>query len=374
MERIVRTVQVLKHPNRRSPYWYLRWWEPTGDGKWKEKWRSTRTKLKKDAERQRRQLERELDNGRQSNSEILWEDFCELFLQKHAAQKPKSTYGFYERGLRMLTRISKPKRLCDVDHGTLEDFASARSKEVDSHATVNRDLRHIRAALKWAKRRGLLVNVPDFGGILLREDRKKPTIMPVDDFLALVVALSSDIGLHKRSNGWWKVFLYVSYYLGLRRGEALSLMWKEVGFQTLEVRIKAPTSKSRKERVVPIAPEIGEILAEWKRQSEQSQPNDYVLDWPFNTYRPLYKDWHRIQEAAGIPEGQHYVPKDCRSTCASDLIANAVPTVVVKDFLGHSSVATTENYYINTKPALRAAAGARSVRVPDDERTPGQSA
>ncbi|MGA2621398.1 MAG: hypothetical protein ABSF26_27555 [Thermoguttaceae bacterium] len=40
--------------------------------------------------------------------------------------------------------------------------------------------------------------------------------------------------------------------------------------------------------------------------------------------------------------------------------------MVVKDFLGHATVATTENY-INTKPALRAAANARKVRLEGDE-------
>ncbi len=72
--------------------------------------------------------------------------------------------------------------------------------------------------------------------------------------------------------------------------------------------------------------------------------------------------------AAGIPEGENYVPKDCRSTCASELTANDVPTVVVRDFLGHASVTTTERYYINTKPALRAAAHVRKiVREPHEE-------
>jgi integrase len=37
--------------------------------------------------------------------------------------------------------------------------------------------------------------------------------------------------------------------------------------------------------------------------------------------------------------------------------------VVVKDFLGHATVASTERYYINTQPALRAAALARKVRL-----------
>jgi integrase len=104
-------------------------------------------------------------------------------------------------------------------------------------------------------------------------------------------------------------------------------------------------------------------LQQWR--SEQGNPgaNDAVLPWPYDNYRQLYDDWHLIMKAAGIPDGEHYVPKNCRSTCASALIAANVPTVVVKDFLGHQSVATTETYYINTKPALRAAANARKVRL-----------
>lgn len=362
MQQQVRSVQVLKLPSGKSPYWYLRWWEPTVDGNgWKERWRSTKTKIKKEAEQQRRQLEHELGCGRRSESDILWEDFCALFLQKHAKLKPKSTYDFYERSLRFFTTLSKPKRLRDVDHVVLEDFVNERSLEVDSYATVNRDLRHIRAALKWGKRRKLISDAPDFGSIFLKEDRKNPTIMPEQDFVALIQALKGDIDLRKRTSGWWTAFLYVSYYLGLRRGETLSLIWDDINFIKSEVRVQAPTSKSRKERIVPIAAGMAEILQEWQSECTAVHPQDYVLDWPFNTYRPLYIDWHLIQDAAEIPEGQHYVPKDCRSTCASELIANAVPTVVVKDYLGHASVTTTETYYINTKPALRSAANVRPV-------------
>ena len=45
---------------------------------------------------------------------------------------------------------------------------------------------------------------------------------------------------------------------------------------------------------------------------------------------------------------------------------------VVKDFLGHQTVATTENYYINTKPALRAAGNARKVRLDEKEAAGGE--
>lgn len=365
MEPNVRKVQVLKLPNGKSPYWYLRWWEPCPDGTtWKERWKSTRTEVKKEADQKRRQLERELEAGKEFEGEILWEDFAKEFLEKHASRKPATTLDFYERALRIFSDTAKPKRLSQVKLVMLEDFANARLKEKLAPATVNRDLRHIRAALRWAKRRGLVSDVPDFKSLFVKEIRKKPTIIPEEDFIAMVGALRKpDCRLTKRPSEWWRIFLYLAYYIGARRGELLSLSWDDISISSLEIRVQASTSKSRKERVIPMAAELADVLKQWKAQSATNGPADPVLPWPFDTYRQLYEDWHRIQSSAGIPEGAHYVPKNCRSTCASELIANQVPTVVVKDFLGHATVATTENYYINTKPAMRAAAQARKVRL-----------
>ena len=369
MAQRVRKVQVLKHPNGKSPNWYLRWWELTPDGtEWVEKWRTTRTSVKKNAERQRRELERELDAGKRAESDMTWEEFVELFLEKHAARKPSTTLCVYRQCLNAFTEVVKPKKLAKVGHAVLEDFADKRLRLGNAPATVNRDLRHVRAALRWAKRRGLIPDAPDFKGVFLREDRKTPTIIPEEDFMAMVGALRKpDLILKRRSADWWRVFLYVAHYLGLRRSEILGLTWGRVSFDTLEVRVLAATSKGRKERIVPIAPELGNVLKQWQDQQGKVKSTDPVLPWPYDTYRQLYEDWHLIQTAAGIPDGEHYVPKNCRSTCASELIAANVPTVVVKDFLGHATVATTENYYINTKPALRAAANARKVRLEDSD-------
>lgn len=185
--------------------------------------------------------------------------------------------------------------------------------------------------------------------------------------MMLLTLRNPELKIKHRPADWWRIFLYIAYYLGLRRGEILSLTWAQVSFDTLEVWILAQTSKSRKERVVPMSSDMVGMLRDWREKQPQSKSNEPVLPWPFDNYRNIYDDWHAIQKAAGIPDGEHYVPKNCRSTCASELIAANVPTVVVKDFLGHATVATTENYYINTKPALRAAANARKVLLEKDD-------
>jgi integrase len=157
--------------------------------------------------------------------------------------------------------------------------------------------------------------------------------------------------------------LYASYYLGLRRGELLGLTWSRVSLEAEEIHVIATTSKGRKERVVPLAAELVKMFKQWRDSQAPVNLKCEVLPWPYDSYRGLYEDWHAIQTRAGMPEGQHYVPKNCRSTCASDLIARQVPTVVVKDWLGHAGVTTTERYYINTKPALRSAADKQEIRL-----------
>ena len=74
----------------------------------------------------------------------------------------------------------------------------------------------------------------------------------------------------------------------------------------------------------------------------------------------LHANWRRIVKAADLPDGVSYVPKNCRSSCGSQMVQNGVPTMVVRDFLGHSTVLTTERYYLSTsKDALRKAAESR---------------
>jgi integrase len=243
----------------------------------------------------------------------------------------------------------------------VEDFAIGRLRQGVSAATVNRDLRHLRAALNWAARRGLIPRCPDFAGAFLRTPKKRPTVMPEGDFLAIVAAAEApDVVVTRRTGGWWRTLLYLGYYLGLRRGELLALTWRDLDLDARELRVQAATSKGRRERVLPLAEAIAELLVGWRRELGADDA-DAVLPWPYDTFNPFYDDWRKLQDAAGIARDQRYTLKSLRSSCASLMIAASVPTLVVKDFLGHANVTTTETYYVNTAPAMRAAANLRAV-------------
>jgi integrase/recombinase XerC len=365
MSQPVRRILVLKRPGGRSPNWYLRYWEPDPTtGKQRERWRSTGTTVRKHAEHQRRELERQLETAKPVSLRATWQTFRNTYLAMQASRKPPSTVAAYRSSLEIFGRVMATPDPALISPALLEDFADKRLRAGAAPATVNRDLRHLKAATRWAARRGMIESAPDFHGLFVRVPKSLPVMIPEDDFLALVRATqSAETEFHRRSGAWWRLFLYVAYYLGLRRGEALSLAWEDVRLDSREVRVKASTSKGRRERVLPLPKKLAEMLGEWRRESQPTSIAAPVLPWPYDTHGPFYDDWNAINAAAGLPEGRRYRPKDCRSSCASALIASNVPTIVVKDFLGHASVATTEGYYVNTKPSLKAIGEVRDVKT-----------
>ena len=358
----IRRVQVIKRPGGRSPNWYLRYWETDPiSGETKEKWRSTGTSVRKRADQQRRSLERHLESEA-TTAATTWSDFKRLYVDLQASKKPPKTVDSYRSSLEIFERVARPSTLQSITSSAIEDFADARLREDAAPATVNRDLRHLKAALRWASRRGLIESPPDFHGLFVRESRSRPTVITEQDFAALVRATQSDDANFKRRSGdWWRLFLYVAYYMGLRRGEVLALSWSDIRLEHRELRVRAASSKSRKERVLPMPAELVSLLKRWRTVSGSPRSSEPVLTWPHDTLGPFYDDWNELVRVAAVPSGKRYTPKDCRSSCASALIAAGVPTVVVKDYLGHASVVTTECYYVNTDDAMRPIAEARRV-------------
>lgn len=132
-------------------------------------------------------------------------------------------------------------------------------------------------------------------------------------------------------------------------------------FAEEQLFVAAGTSKSKKDRVIPLRPELSQILRDWKSVSD-SEPNGEVLPWPHDSLRPLYDDWHAIQDAAGFPADRHYVPHNCRSSCATELGRAGVDAAVVQKIMGHRQISTTLKYYFDADQMVKEAVSKRSVR------------
>ncbi|MHB8864397.1 MAG: tyrosine-type recombinase/integrase [Pirellulaceae bacterium] len=285
-----------------------------------------------------------------------WDEYVEDFLASKGVKRP-GTVAAYRMSLAPVTRILSPKNVVEVATvAALKKFAAARVKEVSAQ-TVNKDLRTLRAALYYAEEQKHILKTPSFKDVWLSIDKKKPVCLSMDIQRQLLAAVvHADFRPRAATREWWGVFVMLAHTLGARRGEILGLTWQCVDFRERTVLIPAEACKTRQDRVLPLADadDLWLLLAKWREQAT----GDMVLPWGHATYRQFYVDWARLRKVAGVTG---VVPKNLRSTAASEMVAAGVGTLTVKDWLGHTTVLTTESWYVDTDPALRQAAAQRQT-------------
>lgn len=143
--------------------------------------------------------------------------------------------------------------------------------------------------------------------------------------------------------------------LGLRRGEALGLRWKDLDGDRLFVRRtlqdgqEFPTKSRSSTRLLPLPPEAIAIL---ERQRTRSAASGYM--WARPDGQPRYGTWlnkplRQLLEEAGLPRVRLH---DLRHSTASILMERGIPARVVADLLGHSHVSLTLGTYSHATARL----------------------
>src|SRR5262249_37556362 len=148
-----------------APY-YVGWYDP--DGRRHSQSCGTGFQGKKKAERLRNKIDNDLMSGNyQKNSRKLWPDFRREYETRVLAGLAVATGLQSAISLDHFERIVKPIRVFAIGTAHVDDFTAARRKERGrkkgepiSPASVNKDLRHIKAALKVAFEWGYLPAVP----------------------------------------------------------------------------------------------------------------------------------------------------------------------------------------------------------------------
>lgn len=214
----------------------------------------------------------------------------------------------------------------------------------------------LRKALNYAvKQRVLSYNVTNH----VEAPRKsvyKPTVLNSEDICKLLTACED-------SEIYMPVLLAVT--LGLRRGEALGLMWNDIDFdnRTLEVKRTATFTKKQfilsnpktknSNRTIMLSPSIYDKLKEHQaRQALQALEfgegfNPYSLvacrvDGSPLTSNVLQNQFKRIIQEIDIANIRFH---DLRHTNATLMLKQNIPAKIVSSMLGHSSVGITLDIY-----------------------------
>lgn len=253
-------------------------------------------------------------------------------------------------------------KLADLSGWHLERWRTSRRKAGVRPSTINRDLNDLRAMLARAVQWKHLRAHPLADVKPERTDRRGSIrYLSADEERRLLEALDArDSELRAgrdRANAWrasrgyqllptigtfadhLSPLVRLALHTGLRRGELFQLRWADVHWQARRLTVQGHTAKTGQTRHVPLNVEAVRVLQAWGPPGEglvfaaSGGPDVPLVD--------VKTAWLKIMRDAQIGQFRFH---DIRHTFASKLVQAGVDLAVVRDLLGHSSVAMTEKY------------------------------
>lgn len=216
------------------------------------------------------------------------------------------TASWYERILRKWESAGNgPLAIGDISDATVCEFRD-RLAESLARSTVNSYLAHLFSILRklGPRERGY----PGAAGVLawvpyakkLKTDAPEIRTLSIDELEAIYRAADEAIWpLGPISPAtWWRALLVVAYNTAARRGDLFGLTWCDVVFDGDEPLIRFTARKTQKRQAIPMHPVVADHL---QRLRIDGGGASYVFPKSKGT-RILYREWRRIQSAAGIAE------------------------------------------------------------------------
>lgn len=317
-------MSIFKRPN--SPFYYC---EFHREGR--RVVRSTRTASARDARAFERRLRDQVAKEQRETPiapALTVDQACGQYWDEHGHRLRWASE--VARHLRLICQhIDKDTPLALLGAREVTALVQARRAEGAGAPAVNRTLSvlqgvHNRASGSWE----LTVRAIVWKLHRLKEPKERVRFLTLDEARRLIAALPFHAALIVR-------FLLLT---GLRKREVMNLTWTDVLFERAAVKVLA---KGGHKREVVVGPEALLVLHEAPRIDR------HVFD--ATNFRKL---WEAALVAAGIEDFRLH---DLRHTHATWLRQQGVPLEVIRDDLGHSSIAVTQKYAHVEQSEVRAA-------------------
>ncbi len=325
------------------------WWTDYRDRKGRRVRLSLRTTELAQAQRLVAELEER--DATSVTLEDLLDQWCHAKIAGTTKQRSQEVYDLARR---RFSRLWGHLPAEDFPADTIREWRDQRVAEGTSRVTANQDIGHFLAALRWAKKRGLIEVLPTVERLKVPR-RRIPKELNQTQLDALTAAVQS--GRFRRL----APMIYLAYYCGLRMSEILWLQWDDVDLTNgwIHVRCKPHlgwSPKSEADRAIPVHPKLAEFLKAW-REEVPDDPEDWVCPqvpgqrWDRKycvlTARELFK--HAGVDVRGARHRLHML----RGTFATRYLRNGGDLESLRDILGHSDIKITAVYLSSTAESKR---------------------
>ncbi len=344
------------YKRRGKPGVYVHWYGDDG------KQHSKRLPNKTLAEQYRQRLERRMNDDIFVDPEPLpWDTLVVEYVEFKRTVKrlaPGSLKSLSDT-LANFRRLCGPVSSTKVNQKTVNSFVSARAEEGTAAATINKDLRQLRAFVRWSiKNRymGEAARAIDWGDVRQKQVKRPVRALSIKEFAQVLHTALELYGLT------WYVRVILAVASGLRQQDIERLQISDIHTDSCSLTTRSrKTGKSSGDR--PIHPLAMKVLAEYITTLPEGQKRLFP-----DTYH--HSKWDRIQEKAGVAVKYH----DLRRTFASFILQAGFSTSVAQDLLEHATPILTHDVYAQLSPVYRNAVNSiplDKVIEPEAPQSPG---
>ena len=335
----------------------LVWFDPVSGRKKAE---SSGTTDWREAERLAGEREKELRAGTYAPpSRVTWAAFRERFNAEKLAGMPKSTQAAYGVALDHLERTVNPDRLAKLTADAMSRFAAKLRADGMKDNTIARHLRHIKAALRWAERMGLMVKAPKIDMPRRPKGQSMMKGRPItgEEFDRMLAAVPK---VRPQDAPAWQRYLTGLWLSGLRLEESIVLSWDttdapfsiDLAGKRPAFRILAEAQKANRDEVLPMTPDFAQWLLESTPEAERVGRVFPLRD--ARTGKPIAP--HRVGEVIGrigkrakvITDkraGKYATCHDLRRSFGTRWAKREMPAVLQR-LMRHAHIQTTMGYYV----------------------------
>ena len=273
-------------------------------------------------------------------------EFTEEFLQWSETNHSPAHHTEQERMLRdhIIPFFGTETRLDQITTKHIETYQRQRKGQKYQHrtwkrtkrtssATVNRELSCIKSVFKRAVRWGLLSASPAAGISALKEVPNPPQLLSSEEIIHLISLIDLEV----------RAAVGLGIYAGLRKMEILRLEWVNVDLKAgviVAVSREGRTNKSNRDRRIPIAPELRELLEAHPREPKAK----YVFPSTGNPRKHRVEFRPALYKAAKEVGIEKITIHQLRHAFCSHALMKGVDPRTVQSWMGHRDLSTTLRY------------------------------
>jgi site-specific recombinase XerD len=283
----------------------------------------------------------------------LHKEFCEFcILEKNFSP---NTIQCYQYSLTALLRCFQLIAISEINEGVLRQFFYHGRKEKNwSGSTILHHRKNLSPFFNWCTKNKYLADNPFKGIEKPKMESKIPEFYSEAEIEKLMYHIHEQPWpsefLRKRNYALLATFLMT----GVRRSELIGLKLTDINFEENTITIRGENSKSRRDRIIPLAQRLKDILHDYLQERRKLNKTTMSLFASFHRDMGFTKDGLKhLLDKLQVETDIHVHAHAFRHTFATKSLESNINLNTVKELLGHKDIKTTAIYLHTTVKYLK---------------------